>query len=366
METKYIDLSSFDHDPEYFGNRMLAVTIKSFDLQAIRARYLASKQNKSGRRGSVERREAGIGGVAYVELHNGQLRSEIIHRMKEPRGIDATGDCFAIAAESTVYVFDSGKTYRLHYPWFSYIHTIAFSPHRDHTLLIASSGLDCIFEFDYRSGQLLWEWYAWENGFNQSFDAEGKEQYLCRTLDQKTAIEEEGKKAKWIKDPAQDSLPTAQRAAFINSVAYCKDPGSILATFFHEGKLFSIDRTSGKVTTLIEEMRSPHGGKDLGALWLATSTATGEVVLRSDSSEQRFQFHQLPNKASEMGLSEWLQNTIADGDTYITVDSNRNAFVLFDPQAKKWTLVPYDSNWAVQDLVPISFNSTDLKHLQLI
>ncbi|QTN38755.1 hypothetical protein HZ996_06195 [Cryomorphaceae bacterium] len=364
METQHIDLSAFDHDPEHFGDRRLAVTIKSFDLQAIRARYLASKQNKSGRRGSVERREAGIGGVAYVELQNGQLRSEIIHRMKEPRGIDASGDCFAIAAESTVFVFDSGRTYRLHYPWFSYIHTIAFSPHRDHTLLIASSGLDCIFEFDYRSGKLLWEWYAWENGFNQSFDAEGKEQYLCRTLDQKTALEQAGKKAKWIKDPVQDSLPTAQRAAFINSVAYCKDSGSILATFFHEGKLFSIDRNSGMASPLISDMRSPHGGKDLGIAFLATSTATGEVVLRSDSSEQRFQFRELPNKAPEMGSSEWLQNTIADGHIYITVDSNRNAFVLFDPKAKKWSLVPYDPNWAVQDLVSISFETEKLFELQ--
>ena len=364
MKTKYIDLSSFDHYPEYFGDRRLAVTIKSFDLQAIRARYLASKQNKSGRRGSVERREAGIGGVAYVEINRGRLQPEMIHRMKEPRGVDAVNERFAVAAEDTVFVFDSGETYQLQYPWFSYIHTIAFSPHRDHTLLVASSGLDCIFEFDYRSGQLLWEWFAWENGFNKSFDSEGKEQYLCRTLEEKRALEEQGKNAIWIKDPVQDSLPTAQRAAFINSVAYSKESDTVLATFFHEGKLFSINRATGQATSLISDMRSPHGGKDLGKAHLATSTATGEVVIRHASLEQRFRFHKLPNKAHESGTAEWLQNTIEDGDIFITIDSNRNAFVLFDPEAQKYALVPYDSNWAVQDLVSISFDAKQLHELR--
>lgn len=368
METTFVDISTFDYDPEYFGSRCLLVTIKSFDLQAIRERYLASKNNKSGRRGSVERREAGTGGIAFVELHGDQLKADVLHRMKEPRGVDAQGQRIAIAAEDTVFIFDSGKTYRLRYPWFSYIHTVAFSPHRDNTVLVASSGLDCIFEFDYVSGKLLWEWFAWENGFNKSFDAQGNEQYLCRTLDQKNALEAEGKRTKWIKDPAVSTLPTAERAAFINSVAYRSDGlNEILATFFHEGKLFRIDRETGTAKAQVVEMKSPHGGRHLGNdHWLVTSTATGEVVELESGREKRFKFHGLEHKAPEMGEAEWLQNSVAEGNTIITVDSNRNRLVLFDPKAKKYAMAAYDSQWAVQDLVAVSFNKDRVRGMQLI
>ncbi len=368
METTSIDISTFDYDPDYFGSRRLLVTIKSFDLQAIRDRYLASKNNKSGRRGYVERREAGTGGIAFLKLHGDRLESEVLYRMKEPRGVDAKGEKVAIAAKDAVFIFDSGKTYRLRYPWFSYIHTVAFSPQLDNAILVASSGLDCIFEFDYVSGKLLWEWFAWENGFNRSYDAQGNEQYLCRTLDHKRALEAEGKPAKLIKNPTASTLPTAQRAAFINSVAYRNDEvNEILATFFHEGKLFSIDRETGGAKAQVADMKSPHGGKHLAKnSWLVTSTATGEVVELRGDHENRFKFHGLDHKAPEMGEAEWLQNSIVEGDTIITVDSNRNRLVLFDPKARKYAMAAYDSNWAVQDLVSVSFEKDRVRRLQLI
>ncbi len=364
-----IDLSTFENDSEHFGDFNLLVTIKSFDLQAIRARYVESKKNKSGRRGSVERRDPGVGGLAYLSLKNGKLEtSEVLHRLKEPRAIDVSGNRIALGAEDTVYVFENGNTYRIKYPWFSYIHTVAFNPRNPNAVLIASSGLDCIFEFDYRSGKLLWEWFAWENGFNKSFKADGSEQYLCRTLAQANTLRADGKEPRWIKDPAQDFLPTAERAAFINSVAYRADEvPEILATFFHEGKMFRINRETGVATPQISALKSPHGGKHLGENhWLVTSTATGEVVVQNDEKEMRVHFGHLPNKAEEMGSSEWLQNTDYHEGVFMTVDSNRNAFVLFDIQAKKMSAVPYDGNWAVQDLVVTSLSKVEIKRATLL
>ena len=55
-----IDLSQFQRDHSFYGELNLLLTVKSFDLQAIRKRYLASKKNK--RAGSVERRK-----VAFTE-----------------------------------------------------------------------------------------------------------------------------------------------------------------------------------------------------------------------------------------------------------------------------------------------------------
>lgn len=366
---EHIDLTDFEIDPQFFEDRNFLVTIKSFDLKAIRARYVESKKNKSGRRGSVERRDPGVGGLAFLSIKNGQLTtSEVLHRLKEPRAIDVHGHRIALGAEDTVFVFEDEKTYRIKYPWFSYIHTVAFSPTNPHAVLIASSGLDCIFEFDYRSGKLLWEWFAWEHGFNKSFRADGTEQFLCRTLDHASALRAEGKEPRWIKDPTQDFLPTAERAAFINSVAYRADEApEILATFFHEGALYRINRETGKATIQVRDMKSPHGGKHLGGTkWLVTSTATGEVVVQSGAQEQRIDFANLPNKAPEMGNSEWLQNTVSLGREFITVDSNRNSFILFDLTAKKICTVPFDNDWAVQDLVVTSLSQDEIKQTTLL
>jgi len=366
---EHIDIADFEIDPEFFEDRNFLVTIKSFDLKAIRARYVESKKNKSGRRGSVERRDPGVGGLAFVSIRGGRIAEvEVLHRLKEPRAIDVRDHRIALGAEDTVYVFEDGKTYRIKYPWFSYIHTVAFSPTNPHAVLIASSGLDCVFEFDYRSGKLLWEWFAWEHGFNKSFRADGTEQYLCRTLDQANALRADGKEPRWIKDPAQDFLPTAERAAFINSVAYRADEApEILATFFHEGALYRIHRETGNATPQVSDMKSPHGGKHLGGEeWLVTSTATGEVVVQNGSQERRVGFANLPNKATEMGNSEWLQNTVSFGSDFITVDSNRNSFVLYNLEKKKLALLPFDANWAVQDLVVTTLSKEEIKRATIL
>ena len=46
MNANKIDISTFKRDHGFYGEIELLLTIKSFDLQAIRARYVASKNNK--------------------------------------------------------------------------------------------------------------------------------------------------------------------------------------------------------------------------------------------------------------------------------------------------------------------------------
>ena len=59
-----IDLSQFKKDHTFYGELNFLLTVKSFDLQAIRKRYLASKKNN--RSGSVERRKVALGGLVSV------------------------------------------------------------------------------------------------------------------------------------------------------------------------------------------------------------------------------------------------------------------------------------------------------------
>ena len=85
----------------------------------------------------------------------------------------------------------------------------------------APSGYDCVFEYDWQKNSCEWEWFAWENGMSIGKDPETDNPlYLTRDKEQFTIWEKEGKNSLLIDDPLQQVLPTAKRAAFINSVSY--------------------------------------------------------------------------------------------------------------------------------------------------
>lgn len=357
MKHKSINILEFESDPAHFNPIEVLLTIKSFDLQAIRKRYIASKKNRSGKAGSVERRPVSTGGIVHGRLNASEESSfKEMTRMKEPRGIDAEEDKLAIAAEDRVFIFDDGKVYTLSNPWFSYIHTVKFSPFDAGKVLIASSGLDIIFEMDYVSQEITFEWLAWEHGFHVAHDPTTKEEvFLTRNPQQLKEWTGEGRRARLIDDPAGKVLPTAMRAAFINSIAYDPDnPNVILATFFHEGKVFEIDRSTGATSEVVSGLKNPHGGVKLDKYYFATSTASGELVFQNKEERLVLHFQDLPGKPKELGELEWLQNSMPlqdQGGTFITIDSNRNQFILFDLEAQKRAHIDYDLNWAVQDIV---------------
>lgn len=362
--TKYIDLSTFKTDNNFYGQIDLLLTVKNFDLQSIRARYIASKNNKSGKAGSVERRKVGTGGICSVGFSNGQLLKEEIHvSLKEPRGIALRDGLLAIAAENTIYLI-TDEIRVIENPWFSYIHTIDFNPFDPNKILVASSGLDCIFEYDLTTLEQVYAWHAWENGFCESINKEGQTVILTRDAGKAKELEAEGKIVKLISDPKNETLPTAQRAAFINTVTYdTTQENHFFATFFHEGAVFKIDMKSGIATKVVERMKNPHGGRNQGDMLLATSTGTGEIIRKSTKSEIRYQFSNLDGKDPELGEMEWIQNAIDEAGNIIAIDSNRTSFVIFNPEKEIISKVAYNDDWAVQDLV---VGKASLKQIELM
>ena len=348
MVRKTIDLNTFEHDADFYGRIELIATIKNFDLQAIRARYLASKQNKNARTGSVERRAPALGGIVGFTLEKGEIAAqETFNELKEPRGIARHNNLLAISSENRVYLLSPNEIRILDDPWFSYIHTVDFSKDGSQ-LLVSSSGFDVILAYDVETLTRSSEWWAWEHGFDQGIDPLSGEPVILSRFP--IASKEN---VRVIADPKQDSLPTAMRAAFINSVEYDRmNENNYIATFFHEGSVFSIDSQSGKAVQLIEGMKNPHGGTndELGAM--ATSTRTGEVILLGTNKEESYSFANLAYKPSELGSEEWLQNSkrLPDG-SIITIDSNRTSWVIFHPEKKLLDIIPYPDNLAIQDLV---------------
>lgn len=353
MSAEKIDIGKFKRDTQFYGEIDLLLTIKSFDLQAIRQRYIKSKENLSGRAGSVQRREVSLGGIASVRLVNSQVaNSTVLTQLPEPRGIDVKGGLLAISSENIVYLISENGVEEINNEWFSYIHTVDISADQS-KILISSSGFDCVFEYDLSSKDQTSEWFAWEHGFNKGIDPEtGQDLLLTRNETEADQYEAAGLIHLLITKPATQVLPTAKRAAFINSVTYDNsNPGNVLGTFFHKGTVNSIDLKAGASTPILSDLVNPHGGRNYGKGYLATSTATGEIVLGNGSVQQRLSAANLPGKPSFLEDLEWMQNTVTINSLLIAIDSNRTSFIVIDPEEGMYDIIPYDSDWAVQDAV---------------
>lgn len=361
MNKEIIDLSKFQVAPNHWDTIKLLVAIKSFNLQAIRKRYLASQ--KRSKTGSVERRNPSLGGIAYLEIKKGNIiRKEMLARLKEPRGIDYKKKLLAISSENKIYVFNIGreKVNTIKHNWFSYIHTVKFNQNC-HKLLIASSGVDTIMEFDLEKKKLDWQWLAWEEGFNTGINPQtGKKHVLTRSPQKAKLLEKENINNILITNPQKKNLPTALRAAFINSAEYFDD-NKILLTLFHEGKLIQIEKKSKKMTTIISGLNKPHGGMRFSNYYLITDTATGHVIVKNQNKQLNYNFRNLSGKCDIVGDFEWLQTSHSYNDSVITIDSNRNNFTIYNPKIKKINQVFYNKNWAVQDFVILdNINSDEL------
>jgi hypothetical protein len=356
LDTSLVDISTFKKSSDFYGSIDLILTVKNFDLEEIRKRYLKSRDSKSGKAGSVERREPSLGGIISLTLGEGQIHNEQIHcRTSEPRGIDFNHDLLGIATENEVHIIESsGTSYSLKSPWFSYIHTVQFHPFEEQKILISSSGFDLIREYNFMNKNMTFEWLAWEHGFNIAKDPEsGKDLLLTRDSELAKVYKERGIDFYLVENPKSDHLPTAKRAAFINSATYNpNDADKILATFFHEGIVYQISKTDNSSTPVLEGLKNPHGGHISGEQLIGTSTSSGEILTKTEAGIKRLSLQNLSGKPEELKNLEWVQNTLSLEQGYlIAIDSNRTSFVIIDPKNKLYDKVSYNSNWAVQDLI---------------
>lgn len=360
------DICDYESAPNHFGQYSLLVTVKSFDLQAIRRRYLAS-QSRS-RTGSVERRDKATGGLIHLGLSEGRMSGEpkLIGKLKEPRGVDTKSGEIALTSENQVFVLCENQPtpFCISNPWFSYIHTVRFSPHHQNRILVASSGFDAIFEYDYIQGEKTFEWFAWENGFDIGEDPEtGMQHRLTRDPKEAQRLKAMGEPVIFINNPSLQALPTAKRAAFINSAEY--DPlraNIIYATLFHHGWVIAIERNSRAYNIVLQEMSKPHGGMFYRDGLLVTDTAGGRLILLNKKRQEQkvLSFMNLPGKPNELSSIEWLQFSKYQDDVVVIVDSNRNSFVLLDIEEKCSATVKYPDNWAVQEFAFLDESTENL------
>ncbi|MCH8331321.1 MAG: hypothetical protein IH946_08055 [Bacteroidetes bacterium] len=126
----------------------------------------------------------------------------------------------------------------------------------------------------------------------------------------------------------------------------------ILITMFHEGKVYKISKNDPGMDLIFQNLLRPHGARKTGSDLMVTSTGTGELVVMRNGEETRYDFTSLAGKPDYLMELEWLQNSAVINNLIVTIDSNRTSFVILDLLAEKYSMVPYDDNWAVQDLIP--------------
>ena len=287
-------------------------------------------------------------------MGNGKVTEEVVlAKLPEPRGIDSFNNIISLSSENKVYIIEKNSVRQIEDPWFSYIHTVNFHQKNPEKIIVSSSGFDDIFEYDYIKQNKTFEWFAWENGFNRGVDpVTGENFYLTRKEHIAKKLESEGKEVLFINNPKEQVLPTAKRAAFINSVLYDERvDGKIIATFFHEGAVYSIDRETGVAEKVMDGLRNPHGGRRYDKKIMATSTSDGRVVTGSLTNQTQLFFNKLPGKPEYLSAFEWLQNSIFLNNNIITIDSNRNAFIIVNLKHKLYDVIPFNDNWAIQDLI---------------
>jgi hypothetical protein len=242
-------LISYEYDPDLARNEEVVFTVKT-TLQLEKNEHQAQliKGPNHGVFGREAARPYVLGIVAAFSLADDQIdwslaEAKWAFSAVEPYGVDATRNKMALATAKSVQLInlDTGEAKLCHNPWLNQAHTVEFSPDGK-TLLVGSSGFDAVFEFDTESGEIVWQWFAWDQGFDRSKLGH----YVVRSISRYEALTAVGHEVLLIEDPEKYpfGIPTRQKPAHLNSACY-DSHGRILVTFFHQGAGYVIDRNTG-------------------------------------------------------------------------------------------------------------------------
>ncbi|MCH7762935.1 MAG: hypothetical protein IIB95_04250 [Candidatus Marinimicrobia bacterium] len=362
MNVKTIDVAGLFTDESLGGRIDLLLAVKSFDLQAIQKRYIESQ--KRSKTGSVSRREPALGGLIHIVIEEGKIVLEkTIAKLREPRGISIKKDKIAISSENRIFIFcQEGHSVRIiDHPWLSYIHTVRFDNSGTH-LLVSSSGLDMILEFNLLDNIYLWEWLAWEHDLNIGYDpSTNAEFHLTRSIEKAEEYQSSGIDYCLINDPKKQHLPTALRAAFINSAEYALN-GDVLATLFHSGSAIKISKSDGSWNEIIDNLSKPHGCMTMGDEFLITDTGGGNVIVFDNNQRCNYSFNNVEGKSNSMHDLEWLQFSSYHQQMLITEDSNRKQFTIIDRNKSVKLDVKHNPDWAVQEFAILDDSNVKLLH----
>jgi hypothetical protein len=351
-------LISYKYDRSLGRNETVVVTVKT-TLQV----HKNDRQEEQMKRPTPEvfGREAARrhvqGFVAAVSLCHDRLdwslkESEWTFSALEPYAVDVWEDVMALSGGNYVWLIDinTGEIRSCRHPWLSQAHTAQFST--DGTrLLVASAGFDAIFEFDTKTGKVVWEWFAWEHGFERSQLGH----YVVLSAERNDALKALGQEVLFVDDPGkfEYGIPTRLCPAHLNSACYDLD-GNILVTLFHQGTGIIVDKLTGEAETAISGMVNPHklSRRNSGG-YFVSDTRRGKLIFTDEKKRpvREIALTNMPGLERSDLLSEFLQNTTElKDDLFASIDIHRNSLWLIDVKQRRYRGIKFPVEWSMHDI----------------
>jgi hypothetical protein len=273
----------------------------------------------------------------------------------EPYGVDASRNKMALATANSVQLIDmdTGEGRLCNNPWLNQGHTVEFSPDGK-KLLVGSSGFDAVFEFDTASGETVWEWFAWDHGFDRSKLGH----YVVRSAARCRALAAMGHEVLLVEDPEKYKfgIPTRQKPAHLNSACYDSD-GKILVTLFHQGAGYVVDRNTGEAQEIISGLLVPHKlSKRKNGGYFISDTRRGKLIFLDEKYRPSYEIALAgsPGVARSPDLSEFLQNTTElREDLFACIDIHRSSLWLIDVKRRRYRGIKFPVEWSVHDVASV-------------
>jgi len=357
-------LLAYEFDPSLAQEEEIIFTVKT-TLQLEKNDYQAQlmKKKNLGVFGREAARPYVLGIVAAFPLAFDRFdwtltEAKWAFSVVEPYGVDASRSKMALATAQSVQLInmDTGEARLCHNPWLNQGHTVEFSPDGK-KLLVGSSGFDAVFEFDSESGGVVWQWFAWDHGFDQSKLGH----YVVRSGAKCKALKAMGHDVLLVDDPEKYpfGIPTRQKPAHLNSACYDSD-GKILVTLFHQGSGYVIDQNTGEAKEVISGLSNPHklSRRKRGGYFIS-DTKGGKLILFDEKYRREYEvaLAGIPGVARSPQLSEFLQNTTElREDLFACVDIHRSSLWLIDVKRRRYRGIKFPAEWSVHDVASVGRN----------
>ena len=354
-------LLSYKYDPSLARREEVVVTVKTtLQVEKNHRQEEYMKRPQAEVFGREAARPYLLGIVAAFSLAHDRIdwtlaESKWAFSTVEPYGVDAWGNKMALATANSVQVIDmtTGEGRVCQSPWLNQGHTVEFSADGKR-LLVGAAGFDAVFEFDTATGKVIWEWFAWDHGFDQSKMGH----YVVRSAAKYETLVAMGHEVLLVDDPTKYKfgLPTRQKPAHLNSACYNSD-GRILVTLFHQGAGYAVDRKTGEAQEIISGLVVPHKlSRRKSGGYFVSDTRRGKLIFLDEQCRPRYEITLTgtPGIARSAQLSEFLQNTTELRENlFACVDIHRSSIWLIDVKRRRYRGIRFPMEWSVHDVASL-------------
>lgn len=354
-------LIAYKYDPSLARHEEVMVTIKT-TLQLEKNDHQAEliKRPNLGVFGREAARPYVLGIVAAFSLAYDRFdwslaEAKWAFSAVEPYGVDARGNKMALATAKSVQLInmDTGEARFCQNPWLNQAHTVEFSADGKR-LLVGSSGFDAVFEFDTASGEVVWQWFAWDHGFDRSKLGH----YVVRSAARSRTLAAMGHEVLLVEDPEkyEFGIPTRKSPAHLNSACYDSD-GRILVTLFHQGAGYVVDRNTGEAREIISGLLIPHKlSRRKSGGYFISDTMGGKLIFLDKQYRPKYEIALAgtPGVARSPQLPEFLQNTTElREDLFACIDIHRSSLWLIDVKRRRYRGIKFPVEWSVHDVASL-------------